>query len=297
MLRIVMDGAGDVPAGWEDLYGINILPLNVQFGEQTFTQGKGFTIDDFYRMVREKRIIPKTSLPSIGQIKDFYRSIAQQGDTILSIHISSKLSGTYNTVKAAASELADEYNIIVFDSLAGSAAQAFMAREARIMAQAGAGMDEIVRRLEIIRQRITIIFTLDSLEFAVLSGRISTLRSLLAAALQLKPVILLRDGLLDVVDKVRTRTRALDHILEMAQQRLGGCQINLAVVHAADSQTARKILERVRGMFPVQECFVADLSVPVASHLGPGAIGIVAYPVEAADGAVDDLFKNFAKEL
>ena len=296
MLRIVMDGAGDVPAGWEDQYGIHILPLNVQFGEQTFTQGKGFTLDDFYRMVREKRMIPKTSLPSIGQIKDFYRSIAQQGDTILSIHISSKLSGTYNTVKAAASELADEYNIIVFDSLAGSAAQAFMAREARIMAQAGAGMDQIVRRLEIIRQRITIIFTLDSLEFAVLSGRISTLKSLLVTALQLKPVILLRDGLLDVVDKVRTRTRALDHILDMANQRLGGCTVNLAVVHAEDAQTARKILERVRGLFQVQECFVADLSIPVAANLGPGAIGIVAYPVEATDGPAEPLFKSFEKE-
>lgn len=296
MIRIVMDGAGDMPPGWEDQYGIHILPLNVQFGEQTFTQGKGFTIDDFYRMVREKRIIPKTSLPSIGQIKDFYRSIAEQGDTILSIHISSKLSGTYNTVKAAASELAGEYNIVVFDSLAGSAAQAFMAREARLMAQAGAGLEEIVRRLEIIRQKITIIFTLDSLEFAVLSGRISTLKSLLATALQLKPVILLRDGLLDVADKVRTRTRALDHILEMAHQQLGGCHINLAVVHAADSQTAQKIMERVRGLFYVQETFIADLSVPVASHLGPGAIGIVAYPMDEVDITSSDFHNVAGKE-
>lgn len=296
MLRIVMDGAGDMPAGWGQQYGIHILPLNVQFGEQTFTQGKGFTLEDFYRMVREKRMIPKTSLPSIGQIKDFYRSIAQQGDTILSIHISSKLSGTYNTVKAAASELAGEFNIIVFDSLAGSAAQAFMAREARIMAQAGAGMDEIVRRLEIIRQRITIIFTLDSLEFAVLSGRISALKSVVATALQLKPIILLRDGLLDVADRVRTRTRALDHILAMAHQRLDGCQIHLAIVHAADSQTAQKILERVRGLFPVQECFVTDLSIPVAANLGPGAIGIVAYPIDEAAGVVENPFNSIEKE-
>src|SRR5690349_5323532 len=115
MLRIVTDGAADMPPDWEEKYQINILPLYIRFGEECYLQGPDFKKEDFYRLVREKRMIPKTSLPSIGDIQAFYRSIAEIGDTILSIHVSSRLSGTFSTVQAAASDLAGEYKIIVLD--------------------------------------------------------------------------------------------------------------------------------------------------------------------------------------
>lgn len=280
MIKIVTDGAADMPGEWIKELDIHLLPLHVRFGEEEYTQGQGFTQADFYRLVQERKMIPKSSLPSIGQIKDFYRSIAEKGDTILSIHISSRLSGTYNTVLAAASELADEYKIIVFDSLAGSAAQAFLAREARRMERTGAALPEIIKHLESVRQRISIIFTLDTLEYAYLSGRIGALQSLIAAALQMKPIIVLRDGLLEMSDKVRTRQRSLDKVVQKLCDKLGGSAINLAVVHAADPQTARALFDQVCSVFQVREGIVTDLAIPVAANLGPGAIGVIAYPVE-----------------
>lgn len=280
MLRIVTDGAADMPLAWEELFAIHILPLRVSFGNETYTQGPGFTCDDFYRLVREKKIIPKTSLPSIGQVKEFYRSIASKGDTILSIHISSKLSGTFATVQAAMNELGDEFKIFVVDSAAGSVAQAFMAREARQMEQAGVGIHEILHRLEYIRNHWTVIFTLDNLEFAHMSGRINALQNLMATALKLKPIVILRDGLLGINDKVRTRSRSLDFVIQKVQEKLGGQLVNLAVVHAADPQTAFLMLERLKSELKINDSLITDLAIPVAANLGPGAIGVAAYPIE-----------------
>lgn len=280
MFRIVIDGAGDMPAGWDTTYGIHMLPLRVRFGEDTFTQGPDFQPADFYRLVKERRIIPKSSLPSIGQVKEFYRSIAQAGDTILSIHISSKLSGTFSTVEAAARELAEEFAITVFDSGAGSVTQGFMAREARMMERAGEALPAVLKRLEFIRRNTTIIFTLDNVEFAYLSGRINRLQNALISALQVKPIVVLRDGLLEMAEKVRTRQRALDRVMTMVCERLNGAKANIAVVHAADLEMARQMVEKVHQMINVQEAVLADVSVPVAANLGPGAIGIIAYPVE-----------------
>lgn len=280
MLRIVTDGAADLPSGWAETYQIDVLPLHVIFGEESFTQGPGFTRADFYRMVQEKRIIPKTSLPSIGQVKQFYTSIAEKGDTILSIHISSKLSGTFATVESAARELASDFNIHVFDSAAGSVAQAFLVREARLMQQAGAALPEILRRLEWICQRWVLIFTLDTLEYARLSGRINALQSLLAYALKVKPIIVLKDGLLNIVERVRTRQRSLDRVIEIIQERLGSRLANLVVVHANDPQTAQTMLEKLKTQINVKEANLSELAIPIAVHLGPGAIGVVAYPLE-----------------
>jgi DegV family protein with EDD domain len=285
MLKIVTDGAADMPADWEEKYQINILPLRVNFGDKTFIQGINFKLEDFYRMVRETRIIPKTSLPSPGQVVDFYRGIAKTGDTILSLHITSRLSGTFATVQAAALELKDEFNIHVFDSGAGSAGLGFMAREARLLAQAGAPIEKILQRMEAIRSRLTIIFTLDNLEFAYLNGRIGALQNALSSLLKVKPIIVLKDGLLTMADKVRTRHRAIDHVLNEVRERLGGRPANVAVVHAADPSIAQEILERVRGMLNVRELIVTDLAIPVAANLGPGTVGIVAYPVEEEKNA------------
>lgn len=280
MLRIVTDGAADMPAGWEEKYEINILPLRVNFGDTTYIQGKNFRLEDFYRLVRETRIIPKTSLPSPGQVMEFYRSIANKGDSILSMHITSRLSGTFATVQMAAKELRDEFNIHVFDSGAGSAGLGFMAREARLLDRAGASLDRIVQRMEAIRKRWTVLFTIDNLEFAYLNGRVGVIQNLLSSVLKVKPIIVLRDGLLEMADKVRTRHKAIDHILNQARERLGGKLADVAVVHAADPEMAKAILEKVRGMLNVRELIVTDLSIPVAANLGPGTIGIVAYPVE-----------------
>ena len=142
-LRIVTDSSMDMPVGWDKEYEISILPVNINFGEKTFRQGIDLSVEQFYRMVNDLKMIPHTSLPSPVQIMDFYRKIANKGDTILSLHVASKMSGTYNAVQLAAREIASEFNIFPFDSGNGSAGLAYMCKEARLCQRAGLSVQEI----------------------------------------------------------------------------------------------------------------------------------------------------------
>ncbi len=279
MIKIVTDGSADMPEGWEEKYDIKIIPLSIVMGEETYQQFRDITPKNFYNLVREKRFPPKTSLPSPHQIMEFYRSIAKKGEEILSIHLTSKLSGTFAAVKQAADEIADEIKVYPFDSGAGSAALGFMCREARLLSLKGWDIPKIIGRLDSIRDQLTVIFTLENLEFAYLSGRINKLQTALSSLLRINPIIVLRDGLLNMSEKVRTRQRALDMIVEQVQKRIGNTMASLAVVHAAAPEAAQAMVEKLKRTFPnIREIVITELSIPVAAHLGPGTIGIVAYP-------------------
>ena len=208
MLRIVTDGAADMPAGWEKEYDIQVVPINIQFGDKTYLQGVDLTNEAFYRMVEESGKIPKTSQPSPFQFKEIYERVAKAGDTILSLHVTSKLSGTFESAVAAARELARKFNVIPFDSGAGSAALGMMCREARLMERAGIAVQEIVERMYQIRRNVQIVLTMDKLDYARMSGRVGTLQVALASMLNVKPIIVLKEGLLNMSERVRTRGKA-----------------------------------------------------------------------------------------
>jgi DegV family protein with EDD domain len=281
MLRIVMDSAGDMPVEWIKEYQIDIIPLNVHMGEEVFLENVDLNIDQFYSWVKKTGKIPKTSQPSPQKCVDFYRGIASPGDVILSIHLTSKLSGTYESAVLAARELKDEpYQIIPFDTLAGTGIQGFMCREAREMDRRGVDIDQIIKRLEAIRDQTEVIFTLDTLDFAQKSGRVQKLESILASVLKIKPIITLKEGTLAVVDKVRTRKASLDFILQEMADRFGEKLLNAAIIHAHDLPTALEISERVNDFLNVKDMFIEELSIAIAANLGPGTVGIIAYPVE-----------------
>ncbi len=123
-------------------------------------------------------------------------------------------------------------------------------------------------------------FTVDNLEFARLSGRVNALQGALSSLLKIKPIIVLRDGLLQMTGKVWTRQRALDRILESARERVGKQRVVMAIVHAADPDMAHDVVEKAKALFNIKEVVITDLSIPVAAHLGPGTIGIITYPDE-----------------
>jgi len=278
MLRIVTDGAADMPVGWEKEYDIQVIPINIQFGEKTYLQGVNLNNEDFYRLVEEGRKIPKTSQPSPFQFKKFYESVAKAGDSILSLHVTSKLSGTFDSALAAARELGDKFNIIPFDSGAGSAAQGMMCREARLMERAGAGTQQIIERMYRIRHDVQIVLTVDKMDYALMSGRVGTLQAALASALNIKPIIVLREGLLDVAERVRTRSKAFDRVLELLHIQFAQEEVNVAAVHARDLPSAQNLLERARKVFNIKELILTELSIAVAANLGPGTVGLIVYP-------------------
>ncbi len=278
MLRIVTDGAGDMPPDWPGEYDLHVIPINIHFGERTYLQGVDLSDADFYRLVEEHGVIPKTSQPTPHQFVEFYRRIARPGDTILSIHVTSKLSGTFESALLAAREVADRFRVIAFDSGNGSAGLGYMCREAREMARAGATIEQILARLEEIRRSIQIVLTLDNLDYARMSGRVKALQAALASVLNVKAVVELRDGILDMAKKVRTRNRALQTVLQMVKARLGGQPLNVAVVHARDPEAGQRLLAQVREQLQCQHLVMTELSIAVAANLGPGTVGIVAYP-------------------
>ncbi len=147
----------------------------------------------------------------------------------------------------------------------------------------GESIQAITDRLEEIRRQVTIVFALDNLEFARLNGRVSALQEKIVSILQIKPIVVLKDGLLDISEKVRTRRKSIDRIVELVKRRIGDEGVNIAIVHAQDIETAKILLEKAKSKLNIREFIMTDLSISVAANLGLGTVGIVAYPVKSKE--------------
>jgi len=280
MLRIVTDGAADIPPGWEKEFGIDVIPINILFGEKTYLQNVDLDSEGFYELVDKTRKIPKTAQPSPHQFIEFYKKIAISGDTILSVHVTSKLSGTYASAVAAADELKKEMKVVPVDSAGGSLGLGLMCREARRMDRAGKTVEQIVKYLEGIRYKIRIILTLDTLEYARMSGRVGTLSAALASLLNVKPIAVLKNGMVDMVDKVRTRKVALARVIDMGVKEFGDQPVYLGIVHARDFASGNALMEVAKKRFNSKEILMTDLAISLAANFGPGTVGLVLYPLE-----------------
>ena len=280
MFRIVTDGAADVPMEWQKEYAIDICPINIQFGDKTYIQWVELDNEGFYKLVDESKKIPKTSQPSPHQFIEFYKKVAQPGDTILSIHVTSKLSGTYASAVSAGQDLAGTYDIIPFDSATGSMAIGFMCRAARQDEKAGKSMEEIIKHLEAMRQSGRIVLALDTLDYARMSGRVGTMQAAMASVLNVKPIAKLHDGLLDMTEKVRTRKASLDRLVAMIKEEMGTGPIMVAILHARDPKAGQELMEQARANLNVKEMLLTELSLSLAANFGPGTVGIVAFPAE-----------------
>jgi DegV family protein with EDD domain len=280
MIRIVTDGAADLPPGWDEEYDIDVIPINIHFGEKTYLQFEELDNEGFYKLVEETGKIPKTSQPSPHQFSEFYRKIAQKGDTILSIHVTSKLSGTYASAVAAVDEVKGLFNVIPFDSAGGSLGTGFMCRAARVKEKAGESVDRIIEHLESVRKKVHIILTLDTLEYARMSGRVGTLSAALASVLNVKPIAKLEDGVVNMVEKVRTRKAALERVLDLGKEAVGDLPVHLGVLQARDPEAGKLMLEAAKKIFNSREADMAELAISLAANFGPGTVGLVLYPAE-----------------
>jgi len=278
MLHIVTDGAVDLPPTWQKEYEIDVVPINIQFGNKTYLQYTDLDIDGFYNMVEQTHIVPKTSQPSPYQFSQFYQKIAKPGETILSLHVTSRLSGTYESAVAAATELKNIFRIFPFDSMCGSMALGFMCKISRQMDRAGRKVEDILAYLESVREKVAIVLTLDKLNYARMSGRVKALPAALATALNIKPIVELKNGFLAITEKVRSRQASLEQVIEIARQKYGDSPVHLAVLHARDQASGEALMEQAKKAFNVVSAELTDLSVAIAINLGPGTVGLVLYP-------------------
>jgi DegV family protein with EDD domain len=283
MIRIVTDSTCDLPQSYVERYKIKVVPIVIHFGEDVYLDGETIDGPTFYRMIEERKALPKTSQPSPGDFATAYREVvaAADGDCdqIISMHVTGKLSGTFRSAQMAAEMVKDEVAVEAFDSLGGSAGLGFMCIEAARMAEAGASLKEIVARLEYMRDEINIFLTVADLRFAQMSGRVGKLQGALASLLNVKPIIYLDDGTLDVLERVRTYRRAVERMLELTTERVGDRPINLGIVHAEASKEAEALLDQARSMLNCQECYIYDLALGLAVQFGPGTVGIISYRV------------------
>lgn len=280
-MRIVMDDAGDVPPEIAKEYNIRILPVNIMFGTEQFLSEVELDRPAFYEKTKHvtSENFPKTSQPTPYQFVEAYKEILAEGETeILAITVSEKLSGTYASAVAAGKELEGQGTFYLFDSQAGSAAQGYMVIEAARMAQDGASIDEIMARLEKMRSEMVVRFTIDSLEYARKGGRVSNVKSVMASLLNIKPILKLEDGLIVEDGRVRTRKKALPHIVDSVYQQVGERPIRLAIIHANSPDDAATLRDLAQARLNTAETITVDMAIAVAINLGPGALGLVAIP-------------------
>lgn len=280
MLRIIVDGSADMPKDWVEAYQFDILPMPIQIGNITYYQGEDLNTDLFYELIKDQDAHPTSAAPSPTRIKEFIERVSEIGDTVLSLNVSGKMSSTISMVQHAANELKGKINVITFDSKAGSAALAFLAREARLLANAGETIDEIIKQLTKMRDKLMIVLTVDSLEYAYRSGRVGALKVALSSLLRIKPIIVLQEGLLNLSGMVRSRQKSLERLVLEIKEKFGMEAIKVAIVHAQDLGTAEILKNMVDKALNCSEMILTDLSISVAANLGPKTVGIVAVPDE-----------------
>lgn len=275
-IKIVVDSCCDLPKAIQKRFDIKVVPVNIHIGNQSYEDGVEMSREALYRKM-EEGVIAHTSQPSPGKFLEAYRELAKKASTILSIHITSKLSGTYQSAKLARSML-PELNIRLIDSLSASMGAGFMALAAARAIEAGKTLQEILAIIEGIKARMNVFATVATLKYLQLSGRVSRLQESFASLLDVKPILAINDGLVEAIGRVRTRAKSLDRLLELTKEALGEAEaINIAIAHAYVPEDAQCLRERVEEIFKCKEIFTVEVTPALAALGGPGLIGVVSY--------------------
>lgn len=279
MIKIVTDSTCNLPPDLLQRYDIKVVPTNIQFGSETYEEGVTIARGTFYRKIEELGIMPTSSQPSGGQFVEVYRELAGEGHSILSIHITGKLSGTCQSAELAKSML-PELDIEVFDSLSISMGTGFLVLAAARAVEEDKSMTEILDLLRGVRSRMNVFFTVATLKYLQMSGRVGRLQEALASLIKIKPIIKVEDGVLEAFQRVRTRRQSLGRLLELTEEAVGTSDpIRIAVIHAEAPEEAQVLMGKAKTRFNCVETFVDDLSITLAVHGGPGLIGLIAYKV------------------
>jgi DegV family protein with EDD domain len=279
MIKIVTDSTCNLSDDVLRQSDIRVAPISIQFGNETYEEDIDISRDLFYSKIDELGIIPTTSQPTPAWFAKYYRELAEQGHSILVITITSKHSGTYDSAMLAKS-MVPEADVEVFDSLSISLGTGMMILEAVEAIKDGYDRPQILSRLSEIRDRCQIFITPATLKYLQMSGRVGRLQGALGSLLDLKPIIAVKEGMLEAVENVRTRGKAINRIIELATETVGTREpANIAILHARAAEEGHKLLERVKAQFNCQNTYIADLVSSLAVHGGPGILGLIGYRV------------------
>lgn len=279
---IVTDSTSDIPEELVSKYDIHVVPLRLMFGEETFQDGVDISAEVFYKRLVQSEQLPTTSQASPADYMQVYENIMtlHPGSPIISIHISSGLSGTYQSAVLAKSLMEDPPEITVVDSKSASYGFGLLVVQAARLAAEGKSADEILASIEQMRLQRKLYFLVDTLEYLQKGGRIGKAAAIIGNLLNIKPILSIdEDGIIYAVEKVRGRKKAITRMIERFQEDLGGIRnINVAVGHTADPASADPVLEELSRHYSLEEVVLTNVGPVVGSHVGPGTLAVFIWP-------------------
>lgn len=281
MIQIVTDSSVHLPMEERQKHNIAVVPLKAIFGTTVYRDEVDLTNEQFYKMLPHAKEHPTTSQPSAGEFEQVYKPFIEAGKEIVSLHISSKLSGTYASACAAKQNLEQQFKrtlpISIVDTPWLSMALGLLVIAAAQAAQAGQSRDQVVATIQALIPRLNLIFVLDTLEYLRRGGRIGGAKALVGTLLQVKPMLEIRDGQVEPLEQPRSRARALARLLEVLEERAAHRPLHVAVLHADARQEAEQIAEQVRAKYECKEFYFTEIGPVIGVHTGPGAVGLAFY--------------------
>jgi DegV family protein with EDD domain len=258
-------------------FGVTVVPLYVHFGTETFREGVDLELDEFLSRLKSAPQLPTTSQPSAGDFLQVYKPLIAEGSEVISIHLSSKLSGTMASANTAC-EMLPGAGIHVVDSQFISAAQLTMVLEAARMAHAGRSAQAILDRLKQIIAGAHIYFVVDTLEYLQKGGRLGKAQALLGTALQMKPILALEEGVIEAKERIRTKSKAVARLRELVMHQTAGCsRVYLGILHAAAPDEAQRLEADLLSQLKPFEITMGQVGPVIATHTGPGVVGVAFY--------------------
>lgn len=277
IVGIVTDSTADLPPELARSRSITVVPLTLHFESKSLLDGIDITPPDFYRQLPAATTHPTTSQPSPARFAEAYKKLLTDHEAVVSIHISEKLSGTFDSARQGA-DLTDPKRVHVIDSQLVSMSLGLVALAAAEMVQQGMTAESIEQKVLAMRQQVQTYFSVATLEFLRRGGRIGRASAFLGSVLQVKPVLCIRDGLVTPLERVRTFDRALNRVVDLVRAVDRGKGVCAIVGHADAAHDAERV---ARELEPITETLmIQPLGPVVGAHAGPGVVGVGCYPAD-----------------
>lgn len=280
-IAVVTDSTAYIPPEIIKKYSISVTPQVLIWDNQTYRDGVDISPEEFYRRLKTAKSMPSTSQVSPATMQETFQSLVDQGNEVLGIFISSKLSGTLQSAIQGKEMMGNASSkVTLVDSQSTAMALGFQVLAAARALENGVSLKDCVAAAEKAHEKTGVFFAVDTLEFLHRGGRIGGAQRFIGSALNLKPILALKEGRVEGVERIRTKSKAQDRILELiAEQVKGKTNIRIATLHANAAGDARSLLDRAnQELHPVETIFT-ELSPVVGTHAGPGTVGL-AYMVE-----------------
>ncbi len=275
---IVTDSTADLPQGLAEKLEITVVPLTVHFGDEEFKDWVDLDSDSFYGKLKASHIMPRTSQPSPADFEAAYKRLAEGGDSIISLHISAQLSGTYQSAVIARSMM-EGSDIEVIDSKVASMALGIVAIEAARAAKEGKTKEEIMSVIYEQLGKVRVFFGVDTLEYLQKNGRIGKAAALLGGLLSVKPLLTLKDGGIIPKEKVRGRAKMVGRLVDIIAEEFGSDVKGKAVIMHGDAlDEALKLKEKIDEKYNFGEVIISSLGAVIGTHTGPGVLAVCVLP-------------------